>query len=159
MTEVEILYAGQLNGEWRFDLSRGLGNRQRAPMNAAALAMLPSAGVLVIVISDNFGERTGLLARLWSRQNRFDATLPWHGEDSYAIGFTADGLRFFTDAWDDLDDHLHARSLADPHAQSTMNLTRPGRFPADARTVIFRGAWVPVPEWEAAVNLMDAEMF
>ena len=139
-----VLYAYELTDDW-------------TPINAMLALRLD--GVLTISVTARRGNRRGLAARMWSRQNNDIVAArdkPWWGEDSYAIGVMPDG-RFFTTQWAETDVSLFCRHIADGgHAG---NIDFPRTWPNGSVVTIFDGAYLPPPLWTQALAVFEARMF
>lgn len=128
--------------------------RRRVPIDE--IGTLPKSGVLFITLTAEWGNRSALCGRMWSRNNRDGRG--WYGEDNYAIGFIAG--RFFVKQWADEDEYLLTRSLANPTSTDYQRLATPiFRFPAEAEVHRFKGAYVDDKEWQAARLIFEKEMF
>ncbi len=116
-------------------------------------------GVLTITLTSERGNRSALLARMWSYQNNdrvAKRNKAWWGDDNYVVGIMPDN-RFFTYQYSDYDDTFRARSTIDGSDAGTIQ--RPSMFPTDAIIYTFIGAYLEPLEWEKALIIFERDMF
>ena len=143
MVEVGILYAD--------------GAKVWKPL--AEMGDFKKTDVLTFSFTTERGNRSALIARMWSRQNNQTnprQSVAWWGEDFYYVGVLPNG-DFFTTQLAENDEKLITFSSNDG-ARSGVAIS-PRTFPTDATIHRFVGAYLEPANWERALAVFERYMF
>ncbi len=143
MTEVGILYTGDVR-IWK-------------PL--AQVGEFKKTDVLTFSFTTERGNRSALVARMWSYQNNDTVARQdkaWWGDDIYYVGVLPNG-DFFTTQMPENDEKIITFSGVDGTRSGVTECPR--TFPVDATMHRFVGAYLEPAEWETALAIFEAEMF